>query len=175
MAGPVIIENIFSDEELLELREMLSNSDNYNNKFYDNNTKRWMISSQKVTEIFGKKLEPYVQKVFGDDSIEIAFAFYCIYDTPASYLPEHKDRNACDFNVSYTLSQSEPWAFNINGENFYGNENSAILYSGTKDYHSRDELGKTKNDKVEMIFFHFVPRGHWYFNHCKDVYPVCGN
>lgn len=171
MTGPVIIENIFSDEELLELREMLSNSDNYNSKFYDDNTKRWMISSREVTEIFGKKLEAHVQKVFDDDSIEIAFAFYCIYDTPDSYLPEHRDRNACDYNVSYTLSQREPWAFTVNGIDYYGEENSGIFYSGTKDYHSRSTLGPTGNDKVEMLFFHFVPRDHWYNHHCEDVYP----
>lgn len=171
MTAPVIIENIYSDNELLELRGLLNNSNNYDSQFYDENTKRWMISSLEMTEKFGKKLEPYVQRVFGDDSIEIAFSFYCIYDTPESYLPEHKDRNACDYNVSFTLSQSKPWAFNINGTPYYGGENSGIFYSGTQDYHNRDVLGPTGNDRVEMIFFHFIPRDHWYNNHCEDVYP----
>ena len=172
MTAPTIINNIFNDEELAELRQLLDNSDNYNSKFYDDNTKRWMISSHEVTKIFGGKLEDHVQEVFGDPSIEIAFAFYCIYDTPDSYLPEHRDRHACDYNVSYTVSQENPWAFNINGEDIYGDENSGIFYSGTKDYHSRDKLGPTGNDRVEMIFFHFIPREHWYNNHCEDVYPA---
>lgn len=172
MPSPKVIDRVFSDQEVAELRSLLGDPSNYNSRFYDENTKRWMISCHEMTEKFGKKLEPYVQEFFDDNSIEIAFAFYCIYDTPASYLPEHKDRHACDFNVSYTLSQEKPWAFNINGENFYGDENSVILYSGTKDYHSRGELGPTGNDRVEMIFFHFIPKQHWYNNHCEDVYPA---
>lgn len=172
MPAPKVIENIFTDEEVSNLRSLLGNNSNYNSEFYDYNTKRWMISSQEMTNIYGKKLEPYVQEFFGDSSIEIAFAFYCIYDTPLSHLPEHKDRHACDFNVSYTLTQREPWAFKINGENYHGSENSAILYSGTSDYHSRAELGPTGNDRVEMIFFHFIPKQHWYNNHCEDVYPT---
>lgn len=171
MANPVIIDDIFTPEDIVLLRKMLSEDDLTNNEFYDNNTKRVMVTNNEVTKVFGEKLQPYVREVFKDETATVALSFYCIYDTPESYLPEHKDRHACEYNISYTLKQENPWAFNIDGKDYYGGENSGIFYSGTKDAHSREEMGPTGNDKVEMIFFHFVPKDHWYFDHCEDVYP----
>lgn len=172
MVNPVIIDDIFTPQDVALLRKMLSDKELVSNKFYDNNTKRTMIANNEVTKVFGEKLKPHVQKVFGDETATVVLCFYCIYDTPDSYLPEHKDRNACDYNVSYILSQEKPWSFKINGKDYYGQENSGIFYSGTKDPHSRDKMGPTGNDKVEMLFFHFIPEDHWYINHCEDVYPL---
>ena len=171
MANPVIIDDIFSLEDVVLLRKMLADKDLVSDEFYDSNTKRTMITNNEVTKVFGEKLASHVREVFGDKTATVALCFYCIYDTPDSYLPEHTDRNACEYNVSYTLQQEKPWAFNIGGKDYYVQENSGIFYSGTEDAHSRKKMGPTGNNKVEMIFFHFIPEDHWYLNHCKDVYP----
>jgi hypothetical protein len=171
MTAPVIINDVFSPQDVSLLRQMLADEELTNNEFYDNNTKRLMITNNEVTRIFGEKLEPHVREVFKDDTAVVALSFYCIYDTSDSYLPKHKDRHACEYNISYTLTQKEPWAFNIDEKDYYGGENSGIFYSGTKDVHGREKLGPTGNEKVEMIFFHFIPKDHWYLNHCEDVQP----
>lgn len=171
MGKPTIINNLFTPEEVIELKAILADKSKRNTEFYDKMTHRWMYGCLEMTDIFSKKLEPIVREVFKDDTAVSAFAFHCVYDSPKSYLTTHVDKHACEYNVSYVISQKEPWAFNINDEPYYCEENAGVFYSGTRDMHGRPPLSETSNDKVEMIFFHFVPKDHWYFNHCDDMYP----
>jgi hypothetical protein len=165
---PVTIDNVFDKEDLLFLRLMLADKDKYYRYFYDNNCKRHMGYLKVLEGYFGKKLEPLARKIFKDDTLQTTFGVYCRYDSPESFLPEHKDKHACTYNISYCLSQDKPWYLKIDGKLYQIDENELVAYSGTDSVHGRGPMRESENSEVEMLFFHFAPKDSWYFDHCED-------
>lgn len=168
MFEPVTIGNIFDEEDLIFLRMVIDGKTAAYKSFYDENCKREVLQSKALDEYFGKKLEPLARKLFRDETLRSTFVVYAKYDHPESFLPVHKDRHACVYNMSYCLTQEKPWYFNIDGRPYYMEENELIAYSGTDSEHGRDDMGSSGNSEVEMVFFHFAPSDYWYFEHCED-------
>lgn len=167
MFEPVTLGGIFDQEDLMFLRMVLSGDGFYKN-FYDENCKRSVAQHRILDGYFGKKLEPLARKIFRDETLRMSFVVYSKYDQPESFLPDHKDRHACTYNMSYCLKQDKPWYFRIDGRPYFIEENELVAYSGVESVHGRGPMGESGNSEVEMLFFHFVPEGHWYFDHCDD-------
>lgn len=173
MYAPSLLLNVFTEEDIELFRSKIKNNDDYAKYFYDEVCMRWVMEHPLLDEYFSKKLEPLARRVFGDETLKTAYTVYSIYDSPASNLPEHRDKNACDYNISYVLTQDKgEWAFYIDNNLYMLKENEGIAYSGTKSLHRRPSMSESGNTQVEMIFFHFASADSWIFgNHCNDFYP----
>jgi hypothetical protein len=168
---PELIKNLFSQEDIDRLRAEVLDGSELKRDDYDEVCNRSVIEHHLLDSYFSRKALDDVRRIYEDESIEPTICIYSKYDSPDSFLPEHVDRNACEFNISYVVSQQEPWPIIINGTKYYLEVGDAITYHGTNSRHSRGELQETNNTEVEMLIFHYVSGSHWFFNHCDDFYP----
>jgi hypothetical protein len=170
MFTPIPLKNVFSSSDVNKLKS-LATSENCRRVWYDQITKRQLVKHDELEGYFSKKLEPLAIDIFGDKSLKTSFSVYAKYDSEASWLPEHVDKDACVYTINYCLSANTVWPFVVDGINYSIGTNEALAFMGMESYHGRGPIPDPGNNEVEMVFFHFVPEDHWYFNHCKDFYP----
>jgi hypothetical protein len=170
MFTPVTIKNVFDQDDLNRLNKLVK-SRNGRRAWYDDQTKRDLLHHDDLEQYFSKKLEPIAKEIFNDDTLKTSFSLYARYDSESSNLPEHVDRHACVYTLDYCLSSTVDWPITIDGVKYSIGENEALAFMGMDSPHSRNIIPKSSNPTLEMVFFHFVPSDHWYFNHCKDFFP----
>jgi hypothetical protein len=170
MFTPIILQNIFDDEDINRLN-ILVQSRTGRRVWYDDQTKRDLIHHDDLEQYFSKKLEPIAKKIFNDETLKTSFTLYAKYDSESSHLPEHVDRHACVYTLDYCLSSTVDWPIIVDGIEYSIKENEALAFMGMDSPHSRKKIPSSDNPILEMVFFHFVPEKHWYFDHCKDFMP----
>ena len=62
---------------------------------------------------------------------------------------------ALAIKIDLNANQKEPWAINVDGEDYFLNPGDALLYSGTDHWHYREKI--QENNFCDLAFFHFVP------------------
>jgi len=161
--NPIIIKNVFSDEEHKELKNIMKNWPLEIG--YDSQLGRHLVQSPIIDE-YAEKLIPLAKKTFNSENIKPSYSLFAHYQGPRANLHRHVDDNACTYTIDLCLSQTEPWAIGIshNGEDkeYILQENEAVLYYGNDQEHWRPEFPNPNLQHVEMIFFHFVESDHWY-------------
>jgi len=170
--NPVIISDVFSEEDKLALRELLD-SKSYLKSWADKAHDRRIRKFAELEEYFSKKLEPLARQIFGDETLKTTYSAYVDYNQPTSRLPMHHDQNACVYTLDYCVSQVTPWGVVIEDEEFFIAPGQALAFMGGHDAHGRYDMPDPENNRVEMIMFHFCPEDHWYFTEGPDyVYKL---
>jgi len=171
---PVILNNLFSDEDREALLNLLS-SNKHSNNWNDKHRSR-VVKKFPELEYFSKKLEPIAREVFKDNTLKTSYSVYLRYDKPTSQLEMHRDNNACTYTIDYAISHKTPWAMTIEGEDFFIEPNQGLAFMGGYDSHGRKDMPDPENNVVEVIMFHFCPEDHWYFTEGPDyVYYLKDN
>jgi hypothetical protein len=173
--NPVVLNDVFSSEDVQYLRQLL-NSKSYAKNWLDPNNDRRVLKFTELDSYFSKKIEPIVQEIFGSTRIKSTYAVYLDYDRPTSKLPAHLDNNACTYTVDYCVSAKTPWGVVVEGEEFVFGPNQALVFTGGHDYHWRNDMPDPENNRVEVIMFHFCLDDHWYFTHGQEyMYDLMDN
>lgn len=170
MFEPVILKDVFSKEDIEKINNIVKSTSG-RRRWYDGLTKRQLIKHDDFEQYFSKKLEPIAAKLFGDPSLKTSFSLYAKYDSDSSWLPKHVDKDACTYTIDYCLSAGTVWPLVVEGKEYPIGVNEALAFMGEDAQHWREPIPDPKTNKVEMIFFHFVPANHWFFEHCTDFYP----
>lgn len=164
---PVVLSNLFDEQDVSLLREIIDAKKGRVVR-YDSNCRRELIENDQFEEYFSEKLKPLARKVFNDPTLETSFSMYAKYDSNSSMLPPHTDKGACTYTLDYCLSANVDWPLTIDGIDYHFTENEALAFMGETSTHGRS--GSIGPDGfVELVFFHFVPKTHWYFSHCDDI------
>jgi hypothetical protein len=167
MLDPVIIDNVFTPEQIARLHQL--KKEPARNAEYDPYCRRFMIHTDELERDYSSKLEPIAREIFGDPSIRTSYSAYIKYAWANSRLPRHLDMDAGEYTIDYCLSQkTEPWGIFIDGKEYFLKPNQAIAFVGSKLEHYRNEMTDPENNEVEMLLFHFEPGNSWLFNRCDD-------
>jgi hypothetical protein len=164
---PVILENIFDDEDTSKLENLIKTGVPSKN-WIDPHNNRKVLKFQELDLYFSKKLEPLAKKIFNDDSLKSTYAVYLDYNKPTSRLPMHKDNNACTYTISYCMSAKTPWPLLVESEAYVVSSGYGIAFMGGYDSHGRPDMPDPETNRVEIIMFHFCPDDHWYFTEGPD-------
>lgn len=170
MFEPVILKNLFDESDIDRLRE-LAKAGTGRRVWYDSDCKRDLIQHNDLEQYFSKKLEPLARSIFNDPTLKTSFSLYAKYADPSSWLSDHVDRHACVYTLDYCLSTKTIWPLTVGGIDYPIAQNEALAFMGMDTMHGRRPISDPGNNVVEMVFFHFVPEDHWYFNHCTDFQP----
>lgn len=165
--NPVVIPELFSKRDLKKLRKLLDSKEPIKN-WRDIKNNRRVLKYKKLDSYFSKKLEPIARKIFNDPTLKSTYSVYLDYNSPTSKLPMHRDNNACTYTIDYCVSQRTPWGVVIEGEEFFIEENQGLAFMGGYDLHGRKKMPDAKNNRVEVIMFHFCPKDHWWFTEGED-------
>jgi hypothetical protein len=170
MFKPVTINNVFTEDDIKKLSELVKSGVG-RRVWYDDESKRHLFQHDDLENYFSKKLEPIAKKIFGDETLKTTFSLYAKYDAKGSYLSEHVDQHACVYTLDYCLSTTVDWPLTVDGVDYSIGKNGALAFMGMESPHGRQSIPDSGDHIVEMVFFHFVPKSHWYFEHCKDFRP----
>lgn len=166
---PVILKNVFSEEDVARLNQLLTSGAEDKN-WADRKNDRRVLKFSELESYFSKKLEPIAQKIFNDPTLKTTYSVYLDYNKPTSKLPAHKDNNACTYTIDYCVSSRTPWPVVIEGQEFVFGTNEALAFMGGYDSHWREDMPDSENNRVEVIMFHFCPSDHWYFTEGEDYF-----
>lgn len=165
--NPVVIKNVFNDKDIKKLRKLLTSGRPLKN-WKDVKNNRRVLRYKKLDSYFSKKLEPLAREIFKDQTLKSTYAVYLDYNESKSKLPMHRDNNACTYTIDYCVSQKTPWGIVIEGEEFFIKENEGLAFMGGYDLHGRKKMPDSRNNRVEVIMFHFCPEDHWWFTEGQD-------
>lgn len=168
MNSPVILNNVFSPEDFKVLKEYLLNKEKIN---YEDFFGRY-VQSDPILDEYAVKLILLARKTFGSIELLPSYSLFAQYEGKDASLFKHKDDNACQYTIDLCLYQTEPWDLWVDGNSYLLNENQALAYYGEEQEHWRNPIPNPENQKVAMIFFHFVDADHWWFSKGKDYLDV---
>ena len=161
-----IIDNVFPEPVFNRLISTLNRQ--YKNWEYDVDIGRYHISSEPL----GKWLLPYLnqtiplaKKTFNSETLLLSYGLIAMYekkDDIIPVLPHHKDNNACTYTIDVCLQQDTPWSIWVEDKEYSLKANQAIVIYGETEEHWREEFPDKDNNKVGMLFCHYVEPGHWW-------------
>jgi hypothetical protein len=170
---PLIVKNVFSDEEHKKLKNIMQNWPI--EPEYDSLLGRHLVQSSIIDE-YAEKLIPLAKKMFNSENIKTSYSLFAHYQGPGANLYRHKDNNACTYTIDLCLYQTEPWAIGIShndeDKEYILQENEAVLYYGNYQEHWRPRFPNPESQHVGMVFFHFVESDHWYHTKGPDFLDV---
>jgi len=167
MLEPVIIDNVFTDEQIARIHELKHEPGR--NREYDPYCRRFLVYNNELERDYSSQLEPVAREVFGDPTIKTSYSSYARYAWEGSRLPHHLDMDAGEYTIDYCLTQkTEPWPIYIDEKPYYLEPNQALCFVGSKLEHYRKPLPDPENNEYEILLFHFEPGNSWFFDRCKD-------
>lgn len=162
---PKPLKNIFTDEQKLELEEVVSAYHAPDKKFYFDNISDREVRRSKQLAKFNEILEPLAKEVFGDKTLKSTYSILLTYNSK-SHLVGHHDTNANIYTINYCVRSNVVWPiwFGSDEERVGIDipEGEALAFMGCDDFHYREKTDQEDADLV-LVMFHFCPADHWYF------------
>lgn len=148
---PIIINNVFTEEEIKEIYEYRSLSEN----FIVDDSCGYITNTKPFSEHIRNKIVDIVQK---NVSIKVKqwgnhMPRYTLESNSKPRLHPHYDigLDQASFTLSIQLDHTIPWKVYV-GHNGYDIErNSAVLFSGSHQIHWRPDIDFSKDDYYDII------------------------
>lgn len=169
---PSIINNVFSESEFQELKNMFINVKQLAR--FESSLSRYLVDTNESSrlKIFASSLTSLARKVFESETLLPSYALFAHYEGHRANLHKHKDDNACTYTIDMCVYQKIPWDLYVEGVPYTLHPNQALAYYGNDQEHWREEFPEPKTNHVAMIFFHFVEPDHWWFTHGVEYLNV---
>jgi hypothetical protein len=160
--NPIIVKDIFSKEDFENLESYLLNLEKTKESF-DAGFGRFHHSSNFL-DSYAKKILPLAKKIFGKENLKSSYTLFAHYEGQQANLWKHKDDNACTYTLDFCVYQTDPWDIWVENVPYTLNPNEALAFWGEEQEHWREAIPDPENQKVAMLFFHFVEEDHWFFS-----------
>lgn len=163
--SPLLPDRYFAELQALEKKLRVA----YENKPYcdsdasdDEKFNRWSLHNPSLLMKFHKsRLLTDRAEIIFPEPVKPSYCYLSLYG-PEGICPGHIDRPQCVYTIDLCISQKQPWPIFVGkseddkrGKEFLLNENEALCYSGTGQWHYRNKV--QPGNLVTMAFFHFVP------------------
>jgi hypothetical protein len=163
-----IVKNFLKDEEFFEIQNYFlqhksiatMTTDEFGRKLLGDRT-------ESILKDFSEKVLPKAKRFFKSDTMLSSYSLFAEYSDSNISLSKHTDANACTYTVDLVLYQKSPWGLWVNGTEFLANPNDAVMFMGEKYEHWRDPK-YDNNDRIGVVFFHYVEPDHWWFTEGPD-------
>jgi hypothetical protein len=155
-----IIDNVFTDLEMLEIMTMSLNS---RDVVYKPDVGQKLYRFKAIPKI-KEKLEKIIQELSGYENFYLLESSYCVYQSVyrdqnniQPDLPEHYDINMGGPRLTLDVQSfsNTDWEIFVEDERFSLKDNQALFFSGTDQIHSRPKKHFNYDEYLHMIFFHF--------------------
>lgn len=156
---PIIIDNVLSQNDYGELLKSLPKNEECS---LDAERSRYLLDYPYIRNV-GMKLKDKARLIFNSENLEPSYSLLARYFGDAN-MEFHVDSNACTYTIDMCVRQTEPWGLWVSGVEYIINPNQALCYLGNDHWHGRKMKCFPAGGFVEMIFFHYVEPGHWWFD-----------
>lgn len=168
--NPMIIKDMLDEQKFLNLKDHLINT-NLSQKSYDSGFGRYDFGSEILTK-YSFDILPIARKIFNSETLIPTYALHSHYEGEKSNLGKHFDDNACTYTLDFCAYQTDPWDIWVEGKPYTLQENQALAFYGEAQEHWREKFPSLPNQKVGMVFFHFVEPDHWWATKGPDYVRV---
>lgn len=170
-----IIENIFSDSqinELKKLRDTLSTT---------SVSKRWPGREVKPLpdiNLLSNEVKEILQNIVLSNYIKplklyaVAFGRYS-KEFGIPKLGPHIDEVPSQFTLDYQLDGNIEWPLNIEGEEYLLKNNNALIFEGESVLHWRPKRNFVDGEFLDLMWFQFIEDDHWAYK--TDLRPDYNN
>jgi hypothetical protein len=152
------IENIFSEDDYLYLKNYIYNNINTASDFiYTEYYGRWW-NIVELDDRINTFIMEAVRKHLGDNLV-IAFNQCIKYQKIGDCIPKldsHKDHFYNDYTLDITIDTTLNWPLEIEGQYLSCYNNSGIFLDGNNENHSRPEYPGSDNDYMVMLYVNLV-------------------
>lgn len=150
------LDNIFSDEHIKILNNIISDSIN-ENFVLDFNLGRLQITIPELPPDIVKHINKKVKSLFNINKIILSSVQYVQYsgEYGSPNLPPHFDGDMIDVIMDFQLSSNTQWALGIDLDVYEIQDNSAIIFNPNTNIHWRPIKKFKDKEYVKMIFFRF--------------------
>lgn len=153
----IIIDNVFSDEEINKIKNIIAN--NINELREDDpglGRDRLDIGKFLLDQSIINKLNNYAQSF--KNSYIFNGCYYAEYNLKYGNpeLPIHTDQTRSVFTLDYQLDANVIWPICVEGKSFILNNNQALSLNVVEQLHWRPKQIFNQGEYVRMIFFHFL-------------------
>lgn len=148
---PIVIDNVFTEEEIKEIYESRLQSENFivdDSCGYITNTKPFSEHIRnKIVEIVQKNV-PIKVKEWGNHMPR-----YTLESNSKPRLHPHYDvgLDQASFTLSIQLDHTLPWTVYVGHQGYDIKRNSAVLFSGSHQIHWRPDIEFSKDDYYDVI------------------------
>lgn len=173
VAEALILDKVYPENDfnrLIQQAQRQVNNLNYNADFgrfgitYGGNDRKEGVYSNWIRH-YRNLIVPLAREVFDSPELDASYSMFAEYrkvnDTIPN-LPKHKDDNACTYTIDVCLYYDTNWAIWIEGKEYYLEPNQAIVIYGEEQEHWRNEFPDPDNNRVGMMFNHYVEPDHWW-------------
>lgn len=130
--------------------------------YHDTLFNRWFIHNPPSLKPYHLDLERTASSVFGEP-VKASYSFVSMYGA-GGICPGHIDRPQCRYTIDLCVAQRRPWEIYVGedrrdrvGKPYLLNPGEALCYSGTGQWHYRNQIQPL--NWITLAFFHFVPVG----------------
>jgi hypothetical protein len=150
-----IVKSFLDEGEFLELKNVAKEAREKQEGDYCNTFGRFWIHGHYLLQKIHKTIAlEYAKHIFGEN-IKPSYSGLSLYCAPWAVCPPHYDRPQCKYSLDLCVEKVEDWPLFVENKSYSLNENCALAYSGTNDFHWR-EKAKGQQYLTTMAFFHFV-------------------
>ena len=167
MAEPIILDNVFPKPLFDRLVSVCKRR--YKQAIWNEDFGRWGVSTEDETadgtwlKPYATRLLPKAKEIFKSPELDISYIMFAQYETEKANLPKHKDNNACTYTLDVCLYYDTPWAIWVEGKEYWLKPNQALVFYGEDQLHWREEFPVPENNKVGMLFNHYIEPDHWWY------------
>ena len=155
-------DDFLSSEEHAGLKDHFLNSPLLKDKDFDWFGRKTITSAEEpLIHTLHTKLLERARQLFDSSTLLPSYSLFVDYSKDEISLFKHRDNNACTYTIDYCLYANEPWGLWIEDEEFISKENNAVMFYGEDQEHWRET--KNGENKVGMLFFHYVEPDHWFY------------
>ena len=173
---PCIEKNIFDQEYFEYLKKYFSNHDILKkDEYHYYGSKRVDSFNDPVLKEVLDKLTDKAKEIFGSDTLMPTYAVFSEYSGSTPFLDEHVDVGPCTYTIDLSLYQNTSWPLYIEGKAYSWSDNEAIFFYANDQKHWKEEFPDKDNNKVGLIFLHYVEPDHWWWKIPESMRPVVRN
>ncbi len=143
------IKNYFANHEVLK-------QENYH--YYG--SKRVDSFNDPVLKEVLEKLIDKAKEIFESDTLMPTYGIFSEYSGTEPYLDKHLDIGPCTYTIDLSLYQNTEWPLYIEGKAYNWADNEAIFFYPNDQWHWKDEFPNKENNKVGLLFLHYVEPDH---------------
>lgn len=170
-----IIKNILSDMQINQLKVLRDglNVSNLGKKGYGREIRP--VPDLKMIPDEIKNIFTTVANVCYQKPLKLYAVAYGRYSNNFGIpkLPPHIDEVPSQFTLDYQLNGNMSWPINIEGENYYLENNDALVFEGESVLHWRPKKTFSDDEFLDLMWFQFIEESHW--GHKYDVRPDYSN
>jgi hypothetical protein len=148
------IDNIFSQEELDHINDIINNSPN--NVHEELGRKQFYSVASGFSPELRTKLTDIAKRVSGlplELSHAVAVEYSPLYGEPN--LRTHVDGDTNDLIINIQLDSNTVWDMGLNQKTYTLNDNSALIFNANKEIHWRVHKEFKEGEYVKMLFVRF--------------------